>query len=80
MKAEGLEPSTYGLKVRSRDDASRVKSSTSDNPESVLASCLALLKTKFPDLALLVERWNALPDAVRAGIVAMVKASGEGTR
>jgi hypothetical protein len=24
-------------------------------------------------LALLVERWDALPDAVRAGIVAMVK-------
>jgi hypothetical protein len=32
-----------------------------------------------PDLALVFERWDALPEAVRAGIVAMVKAaSGEG--
>jgi hypothetical protein len=28
-----------------------------------------------PDLALVVERWEQLPEAVRAGIVAMVKAS-----
>jgi hypothetical protein len=34
---------------------------------------LTLLKEKSPDLALLVERWDALLDAVRAGIVAMVK-------
>jgi hypothetical protein len=31
-------------------------------------------------LALLVERWDALPEAVRAGILAMVKASGEAKR
>jgi predicted ATPase len=40
-----------------------------------LASCLALLTQKSPDLALLVESWDQLPDAVRAGIVAMVKAA-----
>jgi hypothetical protein len=38
-----------------------------------LAFCLALLTRKSPDLALLVERWDALPEVVRAGIVAMVK-------
>jgi hypothetical protein len=37
---------------------------------------LALLARQSPDLALLVERWNRLPEAVRAGIVAMVKAAG----
>jgi hypothetical protein len=36
---------------------------------------LALLARKSPDLALLVEHWHALPDLVRAGIVAMVKAA-----
>jgi hypothetical protein len=41
----------------------------------VLASCLALLTQQSPDLALLVEPWDQLPDAVRAGIVAMVKAA-----
>jgi len=35
---------------------------------------LALLRPNRPDLALVVERWQALPDAVKAGIVAMVKA------
>jgi hypothetical protein len=29
-------------------------------------------------LGLIVERWEQLPEAVRAGIVAMVKASGKG--
>jgi hypothetical protein len=41
-----------------------------------LASCLALLYRKSPDLAMLVERWDALPEAVRAGIVAMVRVAG----
>jgi hypothetical protein len=40
-----------------------------------LASCLAFLSQKSPDLALLLERWDALPEAVRAGIVAMVRAT-----
>jgi hypothetical protein len=31
-----------------------------------------------PGLALLVERWDSLPEAVRAGIVAMVKAASAG--
>jgi hypothetical protein len=31
-----------------------------------------------PDLALVVERWDSLPEAVRAGIVAMVKAASAG--
>jgi hypothetical protein len=40
-----------------------------------LASYSALLKEKSPDLALLVERWDALLDAVRAGSVTMVRAT-----
>jgi hypothetical protein len=34
---------------------------------------LALLTQESSELALVVERWDALPDVVRAGIVAMVK-------
>ena len=37
-----------------------------------LASCLALLSQKSPDLALVVKRWDDLPEPVRAGIGAMV--------
>jgi hypothetical protein len=36
---------------------------------------LALWAQKSPDLFLLVERWGHLPEAVRAGIVAMVRAA-----
>jgi hypothetical protein len=36
---------------------------------------LAFLSTISPDLALLAERWGSLPNAVRAGITAMAKAS-----
>jgi hypothetical protein len=31
-----------------------------------------------PELSLIVDRWLSLPDAIRAGIVAMVKAAGQG--
>jgi len=31
-----------------------------------------------PDLALVVARWDSLPEAVRAGIVAIVKAASAG--
>src|SRR5439155_11661531 len=50
-------------------------SATSDDAPENLAFCLAFLAKKSPDLALLVEGWETLPDAVRAGIVAMVKAA-----
>lgn len=30
-----------------------------------------------PDLAIVVKRWESLPEAVRAGIVAMVKAASK---
>jgi hypothetical protein len=36
---------------------------------------LALLQEKSPDLALVMERWDSLPAAVRAGIMAMVRAA-----
>jgi hypothetical protein len=53
---------------------------TSDNGERRLAFCLALLAKKSPDLALLVERWDEIPGAIRAGMVAIVKAVGAAPR
>jgi hypothetical protein len=51
---------------------------SSDSTEN-LASCLALLNQKSPDLAMVVERWDDLPEPIQAGIVAMAKASGGDT-
>ncbi len=54
-------------------DVSPCKTSTYENTPDVLASCLAFLTENQPDLASVVEAWEALPEAVKAGIVAMVK-------
>jgi hypothetical protein len=38
-----------------------------------LASCLALLRAKSPDLAELVEHWEVLPERIRAAMMALVR-------
>ena len=75
MPPAGIEPATYGLGNLVSPAITTDPATTSNNPEIVLASCLALLRQKSADLALLVERWDALPEAVRAGIAAMVRAT-----
>ena len=47
----------------------------SETTDSVLAECLALLAQNDPDFATVAEAWSDLPEPVRAGIVAMVKAA-----
>jgi hypothetical protein len=54
-------------------------SNTSGQAPQPLGVLLGVLGAARPDLALLVERWDALPQPVKAGIVAMVRAAtGEG--
>ena len=38
-----------------------------------MAFCLAFLAKRSAGLAFLVERWDEIPEAVRAGIVAIVR-------
>jgi hypothetical protein len=40
-----------------------------------LADCLAFLKRESSELAAVVEAWDRLPDAIRQGIMAMVRAA-----
>ena len=54
-----------------------VNKGVSPNSETVLASCLAFLVEKMPDLARVVKAWPELPEAIKAGILAMVKATRE---
>ena len=49
---------------------------TSDNGLFVLGSCLAKIREINPDLATVVATWDKLPEAVKAGILAMVRAAG----
>jgi len=69
----GFEPGMADLQSADATTQPIVSTDTSENASRDLAFCLALLTRKSPDLALLVERWDALPEALRAGIMAMVK-------
>ncbi len=75
LRPAGFEPATYGLGNNPGSLATSSTPATCDNHEKVLASCLALLTRTSPDLAKVVEHWDALPEPVRAGIVAMVQAA-----
>ena len=46
-----------------------------DEAISVLAACLAFLQREEPEIAVLMEAWPRLPEAVKAGIKAMVIAT-----
>ena len=63
-----------GFQDRREFDVTGSDKITCDNTESDLAYYLALLAEKSPDLAIIVASWDTLPDAVKAGIMAMVKA------
>ena len=67
-----------GLLNRPTSDVTPFQSSTSESSPGDLASYLALLSEKSPDLAAIVKAWPDLPEAVKAGIVAMVKAADAG--
>ncbi len=80
----GFEPATLGLGNPSRSSP-ETKALPSEKlaihevgqgaEKAVLASCLAHLNPVSPDLAFLMDRWPGLPEALRAGILAMVKAA-----
>ena len=63
-----------GTSAESQNGAANKGESASS--QSVLASCLAFLTKKSPDLVAVIEAWPDLPEPVKAGILAMVKVSG----
>ena len=77
----GLEPGTYGLEGRCTPDATAANTSTSAQPPERLAALLGAFAAEIgpaaPDLAAVISAWPGLPKALRAGIVAMVKAAGD---
>ena len=77
----GLEPGTYGLEGRCAPDVTAAKTGTCAQPPERLGALLGAFAAEIgpqaPDLAAVVSAWPGLPEALRAGIVAMVKAAGE---
>ena len=67
-----------GLANRCNQDVNPATDKTYESGAENSAECLALLVRQSPELALVIERWEQLPEAVRAGIVAMVKAASAG--
>ena len=66
----GLEPRTYGLKGRCGDDVTGDATNTYDSAENQVHQ----ERHQDAELSSVIEAWPTLPDAIRAGIVAMVKA------
>jgi len=67
--------------LKSAAPASEVNelSKTYDDEQGALGVLLGELAAKSPDLALIIERWEHLPEPVKTGIMAMVKSvKGEG--
>jgi hypothetical protein len=69
-----VKPPT-GFEDQSSPTVTTSHENTSEEPPIDWARCWALLREKSPDLALIVEQWESLSEPVRAGILAMVKAS-----
>jgi hypothetical protein len=42
-----------------------------------LADFLVLLENEFPDLAVVMNRWDRMPEAIRRGILAMAQAADD---
>src|SRR5262249_42799094 len=76
--APDLRPCGAGFRDRATDSANPKPISPSDTLPKNLASCSALLARESPNLALVTSRWPALPRAVRAGILALVRAGADG--
>ena len=87
MRETGLEPAPLaGLDPKSSNQMPQPAGRQTDT-----RSALPVLPTGLPktgespaklesDLRLIVDRWPALPDAVKAGIVAMVRLHGSDQR
>ena len=82
----GFEPTTFGFEVRERDS---IKGTRSKGLRQGAAAVAELLPNDTcqtppisapladPDLAAVVDAWPALPEAIKAGILAMVNAASE---
>ena len=74
----GFEPTDNGFAIHSDRDVSTANAESCESCPATLAPDLRFDPEEHPDLAAVVEAWADLPAALRAGIVAMVLATGNG--
>ena len=72
MGDTGLEPSRFPA---GKSGVSESGGSKSGNKDAPFSDSAGVLKPTDPELAAVVAAWSDLPQTVRAGIVAMVKAA-----
>ena len=82
-RATGLEPATTGSTVRLQDAATLNNSNKLEQdvrskvPTVVPTPSRAASSSQLPpDLALVVASWDRLPEAIKAGVLALVQAAG----
>ncbi|MBE3070974.1 MAG: hypothetical protein IMZ66_12130 [Planctomycetes bacterium] len=79
-----FERATFGFEDRSTPDVTPASNATCETPQQALGRLLgafaAEIGLKCPDLAAVVTAWTGLPEALKAGILAMVKATDKGGR
>jgi hypothetical protein len=68
-----------GLENRNGSVSNADNTSTSDGDEETLPVSLPVAVQIHPDLATLIDRWPMLPEPLRQGIMAMVRAATPAT-
>ena len=71
--AEGFEPTDNGFANRPPNSVTNCNKSTSEFDEKNLASCLALLKEKYPDLQQIISAWPELPEHIKQTVKILVE-------
>jgi hypothetical protein len=75
MGRVGIEPTTHGFSVHCSTNTTADSTETSNPVQNHLSPDLSLNVTNHPQLADLIRAWPDLPEALRAGIIAIVKSA-----
>jgi hypothetical protein len=72
MRALGLEPRTYALKVRNDNELTTCQNSTYENDTSNLSKNLSSLLEAYHDLVAVVKAWPDFPANIKEAIVMLL--------
>jgi hypothetical protein len=77
MRQVGIEPTTFGFEVRDAHDVTSSPRKGLRKSQSPLTARGQRAASNDPGLTAVIEAWDRLPEALRAGIVAMVKTTSK---